>query len=101
MKESPARQYPLNLFKVVLLLLALATLAWSLSALLATKSGDMRSSPSVVIAVKDLARLETVEYSIERVIDLRDRQSLLFGLVKTQDAILFVAVGQVSAGYSS
>jgi hypothetical protein len=58
----------------------------------------LRSTPSVVLAVRDLARLESVEYHVERVIDLRDRQSLLFGLIKTQDAILFVAVGQVTAG---
>jgi uncharacterized protein DUF4230 len=58
----------------------------------------LRSTPSVVTAVRDLARLETVEYHVERVIDLRDRQSLLFGLIGTQDAILFVAVGQVTAG---
>jgi hypothetical protein len=48
--------------------------------------------------VRTLARLETVSYHIERVIDLRDQQSLLFGLVKTQDAILFIAVGEVTAG---
>lgn len=58
----------------------------------------LRSSPSVVVAVRDLARLQSVEYHVERVIDLRDRQSLLFGLIRTQDAILFVAVGQVTAG---
>jgi uncharacterized protein DUF4230 len=58
----------------------------------------LRSTPSVVVAVRDLARLESVEYHVERVIDLRDRQSLLFGMVKTQDAILFVAVGEVTAG---
>ncbi|MBM4434817.1 MAG: hypothetical protein FJ028_06925 [Chloroflexi bacterium] len=54
----------------------------------------LRPSPSVVLAVRDLARLESVEYHVERVIDLRDRQSLLFGLVRTRDAILFVAVGR-------
>lgn len=59
---------------------------------------SVRSGPSVVVAVRDLARLETVEYHIERVIDLRDSQSLLFGLIRTEDAILFVAVGQVTAG---
>jgi hypothetical protein len=59
---------------------------------------SLRATPSVVIAVRDLARLETAEYHIERIVDLRDRQSLLFGLIKTQDAILFVAVGQVTAG---
>jgi len=58
----------------------------------------LRSTPSVVVAVRDLARLESVEYHVERVIDLRDRQGLLFGLITTQDAILFVAVGQVTAG---
>lgn len=58
----------------------------------------LRSTPSVVLAVRDLARLETAEYHIERIVDLRERRSLLFGLIKTQDAILFVAVGQVTAG---
>lgn len=58
----------------------------------------MRSTPSVVVAVRDLARLESVEYHVERVIDVRDRQSLFFGLIKTQDAILLVAVGAVTAG---
>jgi len=59
---------------------------------------SVRSTPSVVVAVRDLARLESAEYHVERVIDVRDRQSLLFGLIKTQDAILLVAVGEVSAG---
>jgi len=59
---------------------------------------SVRSSPSVIVAVRDLARLESVEYHVERVIDVRDRQSAFFGLVKTQDAILLVAVGAVTAG---
>lgn len=58
----------------------------------------LRSTPSVVVAVRDLSRLESAEYHIERVIDLRDRQSRLFGLIRSEDAILFVAVGQVTAG---
>lgn len=58
----------------------------------------VRSTPSVVVAVRDLARLESVQYHVERVIDVRDRQSRLFGLIRSQDAILFVAVGDVSAG---
>jgi len=63
-----------------------------------TTTTTLRSTPSVVVSVRDLARLQSVEYHIERVIDLRDRQSLLFGLIRTQDAILFVAVGQVTGG---
>jgi hypothetical protein len=59
---------------------------------------QIRSTPTVIVAIRDLARLESVAFHEERVIDLRDRQSLLFGLIRTQDAILFVAVGEVTAG---
>lgn len=65
---------------------------------LAGGTTTIRYTPSVVTAVRDLARLESVEYHVERIIDLRDQQSLLFGLIRTQDAILFVAVGEVTAG---
>ncbi len=52
----------------------------------------------VVRAVQDLARLETARVHTERVVDLRDRQSTLFGLVDAEDAILLVAAADVSAG---
>ncbi|MEZ4226363.1 MAG: DUF4230 domain-containing protein [Polyangiaceae bacterium] len=58
----------------------------------------VRSTPSVVLALRDLARLESAEAHIERVIDLRDKQSKLFGLVQAEDAILLVASGDVVAG---
>ncbi len=58
----------------------------------------VRPTPDVLVAVKDLARLESASFHIERVIDLTDRQSRLFGLVQTEDAILLVAVADVSAG---
>ena len=58
----------------------------------------VRPTPDVVVAVRDLARLEAVSFHMERVIDVRDRQSRLFGLLETEDAILLVAVGDVSAG---
>jgi hypothetical protein len=50
------------------------------------------------VAVRDLARLESAQYHVERVIELRDRQSRFFGLVTAEDAILLVAVGEVTAG---
>lgn len=53
---------------------------------------------SVITAMRDLARLETAEYHIERVIDLRDRQQVLAGLVQAEDGLLLVAAGNVSAG---
>jgi hypothetical protein len=63
-----------------------------------TTTTVVRATPNVVVAVRDLARLESAEYHVERVIDLRDRQQRLFGLVQAEDAILLVAVGKVQAG---
>jgi len=53
---------------------------------------------NVLVAVKDLARLESASFHMERVIDLSDKQSHLFGLLQSEDAILLVAVADVSAG---
>lgn len=65
----------------------------------AAPSGSvLRPLPNVVLAVRDLARLEGAEYDIERVIDLSDKQKSLFGLIQSRDAILLVAAGQVTAG---
>jgi hypothetical protein len=58
----------------------------------------LRPSPNVVVSIRELARLETVTYHVERVIDLRERQSRFFGLVEAEDAILLVAAGDVLAG---
>jgi len=58
----------------------------------------VRPTPDVLVAVQDLARLESASFHMERVIDLSDKQSQLFGLVQTEDAILLVAVANVSAG---
>jgi hypothetical protein len=52
----------------------------------------------VVVAVKSLSRLESAAYHMERVIDLSDKQSRLFGLLNTEDAILLIAVADVTAG---
>lgn len=57
-----------------------------------------RPTPSVVLAVRDLSRLETASYHMEKVIELTDAQSRVFGLVEAKDAILLVAVGDVVAG---
>jgi hypothetical protein len=58
----------------------------------------VQSTPSVVVAVRALARLEGAEFRIDRVISLTDKQEHLFGLVKAKDAILLVASGSVVAG---
>lgn len=58
----------------------------------------VRPTPSVLVAVRDLARLETAEFHMERVVDLREKQTRLFGLVEAEDAVLLVAAGDVIAG---
>lgn len=57
-----------------------------------------QSTPTLLVAVRDLARLETAEVQVEKVIDLTDKQSRLFGLVESKDALLLVAVGHASVG---
>lgn len=58
----------------------------------------VQPTPNVLVAVRDLARLESTTFHMERVIDLSDKQSHLFGLVEAEDAILLVAVADISAG---
>ena len=58
----------------------------------------LKPTSSVITSIRELSRLETTSFHIERVIDLRDRQSHVFGLVASEDAILLVAAGDVSAG---
>jgi Protein of unknown function (DUF4230) len=59
---------------------------------------ELANTGTVLIAVRNLARLESVSFHMERVIDLKNRQSHLFGLVQGDDAILLVAAGDVVAG---
>ncbi|WP_394847706.1 DUF4230 domain-containing protein [Pendulispora brunnea] len=59
---------------------------------------SVRPSATLLVAVRDLARLETTELHMEKVIDLTDTQSRFFGLVQGTDAILLVASGNVSIG---
>ena len=57
-----------------------------------------RPGPSVVTAVRDLARLETAAFHMERVIDRRRRSQARFGLLELEDALLLVAAADVTAG---
>lgn len=58
----------------------------------------VRDTAAVVMAVRDLAMLESAAYHLERVIDMRDRQAHLFGLFESEDAVLLVAAVDVVAG---
>lgn len=58
----------------------------------------LRPSPSVIVAMRELSRLEGAVFHIERVVDLKEKQSRFFELFQAQDAILLVAAGDVVAG---
>jgi Protein of unknown function (DUF4230) len=58
----------------------------------------VRATPGVVAAIRDMSRLDTTSFHIEKVIEARDQQSRLWGLLQPKDAILLVAVGDVVAG---
>ena len=63
-----------------------------------TTTTTLRATSSVVSAVRDLSVLSTAAYHMERVIDLRDHQSHLYGMVQGEDALLLVAAADVVAG---
>jgi hypothetical protein len=62
------------------------------------RSVEQRRRPDVITQVRELSRLEGVSYHVERVVDLKDEQRTLFGMVAASDAILLVASGEVVAG---
>jgi hypothetical protein len=59
---------------------------------------DRSREPALIAQVRELSRLEGVSYHIERVVDLKEEQRLLFGMMAADDAILLVASGDVVAG---
>ncbi|HEY2736428.1 MAG TPA: DUF4230 domain-containing protein, partial [Polyangiales bacterium] len=63
-----------------------------------TSTTVLRGTSSVVAAIRDLAVLETASYHMERVIDLRDKQTQFYGLFESEDALLLVAAADVVAG---
>lgn len=63
-------------------------------------ASDVRvhASSTVVKSLRDIARLETTSMHVEKIIDIKDRQARLFGLVEGNDALLYVASGEVIVG---
>ena len=64
------------------------------------KASEVRvqGSNTVVKSLHDIARLETTSLHVEKVIDVKDHQKRLYGLVETEDALLFIATGEVVVG---
>jgi Protein of unknown function (DUF4230) len=61
-------------------------------------TGGAGDAPAVVTAIRDMARLDATSFHIEKVVEVSEAQSQLWGLVEAKDALLLVAVGDVVAG---
>jgi hypothetical protein len=59
---------------------------------------EYADTSTVLLAVRQLARLESVSFHMEKLIDLKERQEHFFGLIQADDAILLAAAGDVVAG---
>lgn len=57
-----------------------------------------KKTPAVVTAIQSLARLESVSFHMERVVDVKTTEQRLWGLVEAEDTLLLVAAGDVIAG---
>ena len=55
-------------------------------------------TPTVLKDLRELARLETLSLHVEKVVDVKDHQTRLYGLVDADDTLLFVATGEVVLG---
>lgn len=58
---------------------------------------EVRPTNDVLIAIKDIARLEVTEVEVEKVVDISDKQTL-FGYIETSDTMLLVAAGTATIG---
>lgn len=97
--EVPAR----SRLPIALVILALAVVAVGVMLRIAKPAPpaeriEVRGPPDVIVAMRDLAKLETSSFHVEKVIEITDSQNSMFGLIESKDALLLVAVGEVVAG---
>jgi hypothetical protein len=98
--EVPARpsKLPWVLMALALLALGLLFLTRKPAPPTTTERIEVRGPPDVIIAMRDLSKLETSAFHIEKVIEITEHQKSVWGLVESKDALLLVAVGEVVAG---
>lgn len=58
----------------------------------------VQPSNTVVKSLHDIARLETTSLHVEKIVDVRDQQKRLYGLVDAEDSLLYIATGEVVVG---
>ncbi len=79
----------------------LGALAWSVArgpSIGVQEVVEVRTTPDVLVAVRDLSRLESASYHVERVIEMTRTQRAIFGLLEAEDSILLVAAADIVAG---
>ncbi|MBS2016220.1 MAG: DUF4230 domain-containing protein [Deltaproteobacteria bacterium] len=59
---------------------------------------EVAPGPTVVKDLRALARLETLAMKLEKIVEVKDHQTRLHGLVEADDALLFVARGEAVLG---
>jgi hypothetical protein len=79
-------------------LLALGVLLGRFGSRWLERGVEQARRPDVITQIRELSRLEGVSYHVERVVDLKDEQRSMLGLLSANDAILLVASGEVVAG---
>src|SRR6185312_3612346 len=96
---SDARR-PVLVLGILCAVLGLALAGAGIFVLVRGGSAEPHARPSntLLLATRDMSRLETTELHVEKVIDLTDTQSRLYGLVEGSDNVLLVAVGDVTLG---
>lgn len=58
----------------------------------------VRPTPTVLKDLRELSRLETLSLHVEKVVDVKDHQTRFYGILEGDDALLFVATGEVVLG---
>jgi hypothetical protein len=113
LEQHAARPSSLKRASAVLAGIAVLFLAWTQREWLAGRADSalpdpnytrvgpetyVRNTDTVIVAVRQLARLESVTFHMEKVIDIKDEGQRAFGMLKTHDALLLVAAGDVVGG---
>lgn len=98
--EFPSRpsRLPLALVVLALALLASVLIYRSQKPAPPPERVEVRGAPDVILAIRDLQKLETSSFHVEKVIEITEHQKSVFGLLDSKDALLLVAVGEVVAG---
>jgi hypothetical protein len=63
-----------------------------------TSKIEVAPSNTVVREIRAIGRLETAALHVEKIVDLKDTQKRMYGLVEAKDVLLYIAVGEVILG---